>query len=468
MKIYAIVTIGLLGAVCSASVVKAQSSTSNSKRPNPPPQVCIDANCVTASRTGSGHIKWNPGHYIARDVHQLQRDLANLSQTFAYMDTWASHPGVKGFQFFVRWSELENPNVPGDYSGGWTADYAGFRLWDALIARAASYNPPRQVSFHLDSYGDGSTAGGQSYAFPRGHYPAYLNSSTYVTTGAAQNASTGVLGGAWVNSSPSSGSRVSDYPRFWDPAVMTRLIAMSSAYGARYDKNPRVEMISWLDESVVDSPDYPTDDAVPVMTGPNGYFAKVRAGWPTTQLRYWLNYANHQPNVPTLLDSAIASFFVIGGPDLANESGTSARVISGNLAYRGVNPDFTVNSGRPDYRGRAAFAGEVEGDSYVLRNLVGTTYPLPVSTDYTAQFGTGVFATSMLREINLYQGSYVFWYQNTQGYAGGYPFMQMDTASPNLLDYIDYSEGFHTAGNASLNTALAPAILNKTYPPLWP
>jgi hypothetical protein len=429
---------------------------------------------VSAITASSGGYKWNPGHYVQRDVNQFGTDVAtgNLAPTYALMDQCFAHQGVKGMEFFVYWAWLENPSTPGDYSGNWNMSaYYGFRLIDALIARAASYSPPRQIMIHYRSY---QPVGGSpaSYTFPSGYMPSYLNSGTYVTTGAAQNSTTGIIGGAFVSSNAYYTYGIS-YPRFWDPAVMTRLIALATGYANRYDTNPRVEMTSWLDESTLQI--YPghgilgsefnlvSSNCVNTLVGNGNYFQAIRAVWPNTQLRWWGNfyYADSDADALTINNAAIASKWAIGGPDMAPKTGVNPGWTDAQKVYTGYNTSGVLVGGRTDYTGQAQHVAEIEPAECTLKN--GSWPP--------AQVGSGVFATGPMAGMNQYLCTHICWCQNTgypTAYPGGDNSVTYDAPHPNLLDYIDYSAGFHTGNNASLTSVTAPAITNLAYPPLWP
>jgi hypothetical protein len=340
------------------------------------PQVLFNAILSTAATPPPpppvGKLKHNPGHYISNLSGDWSHDNASLTNTKAMMSNTASHKGVKGWLFFMYWNQMESPTSTGvvgtssNWDGSWTtvAGYPagqpqGFALWDALIAYANSlstlYGQTFHCCFHNYTYGGASSPGGQGYAITSASVPTYLGGSSFNTTSVA-NSTTGVLGGVWVNSSTSSGSGVAWYPRTWDPAVMTRLVNMMQAYGNRYDSNPTVAVVSWLDESVISSPDV-INNSSGTLVGAGNYFQAGRAAWPTTRLRWWANYLNDSITNGQMfyqMQAAKASYWDVGGPDSVAEvpidlpsapqgiNPSPNRWLNANHCWRGLYSDATL------------------------------------------------------------------------------------------------------------------------------
>ena len=67
-----IASAAVLSVLAYFATVSAQGQITASTQPNPPPQICVNGICATATAPApttdpvtSGHIKWNPGHYMA-------------------------------------------------------------------------------------------------------------------------------------------------------------------------------------------------------------------------------------------------------------------------------------------------------------------------------------------------------------------------------------------------------------------
>ena len=95
--------IAAAAAVLGISVLTVGSSlaATATRRPSPPPQVCIGSNCVTTT-PGSGQVKWNPGHYGASGGLAYPND--QFSKFTPEMDDMLKDDWIKGYRIFITWS----------------------------------------------------------------------------------------------------------------------------------------------------------------------------------------------------------------------------------------------------------------------------------------------------------------------------------------------------------------------------
>lgn len=406
-----------------------------------------------------GKFKFNPSiAYIYIDQNQSRS--AQLARMQALK---AANPWIKGFQVFWDWSDFENPALVGgaaQYDGSWASQtdvnaMAGFKLVDTFLAACVAMGC--QFSWHIYSYGGSSAAGAQSTSFPNGFAPAYLAGTAYGPNTASTN---GVFGGVWINSYAGNSVGVARYYRYWVPAVMARIIACWTAYGARYDSHPNLEVVSFLDESAMSTEtSYSDAGAAATMIGPGNYFQALRAAWPTTALRWWGNYVGSSvPRMDDMLAAAFASQWSIGGPDTCNESGTSFRAITADWRYRGLTSALgnggVVDPTVPDYRTLGANnMRQVEPED--LNNP-------PSAAAGSRHLGDGNLV-HIVQQANLMAATHEFWYDNR---FAGPDTNQTATGHPNLLDFLNSAR---QGGNVNVNGVTAGvALTNISYPSSWP
>lgn len=393
-------------------------------------------------------IKFNPGAYIYLDRN------TSWDQQIARTAAYVPHTSVAGFQVITFWAQWENPNVPGDYSGGWdTSGNSGFKGMDKMLAALSAYSRPMRLMWHLSTYGFAGS--NQPASFPSNFMPTYLGGATYGPNTPATN---GIVGGAWVNAY-NSGVNVASYARYWTAPVMGRLIALIQAYGARYNSHPLFEMASFIGESTTPlTTGYTDDSAFAQLSGANNYFQASRTAWPNTQLRFWGNYLQDPSKCKEFIDAAVASFFTLGGPDCVNETGSNTRIFPFNLAYRGINPVTGVlDNTYTNYVGKGCYVSEFEPDEEMPRS--GAAGP--------ATFGDNNWSDYINFSANLQLSSYTTWFDNTYGgnndkRFGGY--LTSQPTHPNAIDYIDSLYNGGTVNGATAGTT----VTNRTYPSLWP
>jgi hypothetical protein len=311
MRTYLIMTIALLGALCAASAVQAQSATH--KQPSPPQQICIDANCVTASTTssggkapaGTGHVKWNPGHYVVSNSWIKPEIDLTLGDKGA---------NVLGWMMLIRWPAIEN-NTAGVYD------------W-SLIDRARSYiattYPGKRLGLQIQCEKFGGAVGN-----PLGAVPNYILTDSAYGVGYQYDASHYYYG-YWPMSSGSTCA-------WWVPAVADRVTALFAALAAHtspygggaytYDTDPYVEVVTSIGES-----------AVALWSPPNS------TGYTTANDTYSAAAAKTQWE--RIIASMVASFPHTNIVDMNNYFG-----------YSGSNQTFTSQVGLDDMNNRAAASG---------------------------------------------------------------------------------------------------------------
>jgi hypothetical protein len=336
-------------------------------KPNPPSRVCVDENCapdrLPSNRNG---LKWHPGHYVWVSGSVLTDDI--MKRQFASIDAIANEPNIQGIQLTVYWGELEGP-TKGDYS-------KGFAKIDAFLKKLSSLKTPKRLILQLT---ERKFAGKPpSVEEMKKYVPAYLASSEY-------NGGFAIAPGEpWVGG-------LTAIARVWEKPVMDRLIALSKAYGQRYDSNPYFEMFALGETSVgVQNTNF-TPEAYAAQLA--RFYQESSPAWQRTQLRLLANYLGSDAVLTGLMKSVVPRGNVaIGGPDPELPLPNITRSIQANRIFRAErgNPD--------DLRGRVAWVGEQQ------------------------EFGLGTRITQTPQEIfdyqyNIMRANYMIWLENT--YTGG-------------------------------------------------
>jgi hypothetical protein len=365
----------------------ANAHAQTSKQPAPPSPLCIDDVCPqpTPSITGSS-IKWHPGFYIYYSPSKYPTSnytkLAPtpLSQILSFMDSIKDEP-VKGVQIIAYWGEFEGSR-PGDYT-------AGFATVDAILARAAANG--QYVIFGVQPVHFGNYPSDWTFAFP-----AYIVQPEYGGTDA--------VGRYGVTPFNINGTGLQ--PRIWQQATMDRLIALSQAYGARYNPHPNFEMIAFSETSInlkvgTDSYSQAAFDAQLKRQ-----MTADRAAWPNTAVRLNANYYFSNSNAISLVNHAAREKIAIGGPDvLPNEVIQANQAFAGGLAgstdLRGVVP-FVAEVQSPELGGKE---GTYTNEQLYLAAIRG------VSTAPSGATGSGGV------EFEATRPQYFIWYYNT--WSGG-------------------------------------------------
>lgn len=450
---------------------------------------------LTAGVLPPAHLINNvSGHWIYVD-QGVSKDAQ-----FARMQQLATLvPSCRGFQFLWKWAHLENPNTPGDYSGNWAA--AG-QAGNQLIKRFADFAASVGKLIHINNFTYGGNVGAPNSAgtgFLSDQEPTYLSGAAYGPNTAASN---GIFGGMWQNCYPQTFTNVRSFMRYWVPAVGQRLLALSKNLGDTFDSHPGFGMWSPTSESTLPlsgiSFSIAADEAV--WLGPNGFFAQMRAQMPHKALRYWANYLDTSNTMSTYLNAAVASKWMVGGPDTLNDPydaafnagtwapawnsgttyrfgqvvaragvnyfcitgntnsqppsgnwstlGTGTRTVTADQVWQGRNSDNTTNGAYNNWVNRGAWGADVE----------------PLDLDTSHDDGVNFHH---VQHANKLGANCLFWYDLRYNSSNSTPsWNRSDSPSPNLLDWI---ESCARGGNVSINGVIAGIALNNAsvYPPTW-
>ncbi len=340
-------------------------------QPPTPTNVCVNGHCVpnavTPPSTGSAAgIKWHPGHYVWLDPHTTQ------AAQMAAIDSLSSETTVQGIQLLINWASLEG-DTPGDYS-------KGFATVDAFLAKLASLKVPKRLMLGVSerAFGTPPAAGTSCAIAAAGLLPSYLAS---------------LSDGGCVIAAPNAAGSLAITAKFWDAAVMDRLIALSQAYAQRYDQNPLFEMFMGNGETAVAAPPGSGFTTVAYITQLKRWFDASEKVWLHTQLRLTANYLGTDAQMLDLMTYASANGdAVIGGPDPELPLPTITRTVQANEIFR------AAEGGGKDFRGSVPWVGEVQGLG------IGAKYTQTPADIYTYQ-------------SNTMHASYLVWYRNN--YLGG-------------------------------------------------
>lgn len=423
-----------------------ETEAADTSAPHAPYMFCVGTSCVTTSvsvttsRTETA-IKFDPGHYMATNAFAYLSDKdTKLSTIVSQINSdICPYPEVKGLQIHALWSVLEGA-AAGDYSGG-------FAFVDTIRDALAACNKKLMILAHdrlYGGYGDGLS----------NVMPAYLLTSTYGAVESPGTCVSGVTSGyrkggvyAANGSACAYSGSMTVMPALWEAPVMDRLIALSQAYGARYNSDSTVTMFAPMGEL-----------AGGASTGSSSYseaafstqikrlYTATRAAWPNTALRHAMNYGGPISTQCSLLNSLVALDVAIGGPDvLPGEEITANRVFSNRLSecqdYRGVVP-WVSEVQVPELGGK-------EG-TYTASQLY--TYAMQGgAASGSGATGTGVNSRPMWPQ-------YWVWVRNE--WSGGTDQRWSTGLRPYITDTIDGA-----VSNGTDQTQRTPASVKSTYCP---
>lgn len=283
--------------------------------------VVITGTAPSAETPPTEGIKWHPGHYVLPYVGDRANYLSYISQL-------SSDTNIKGIKIRLYWADLEG--AQGDYT-------AGIALVRSYLAAAGAVGKRLIVVVLPTKYGTSRS----------GIVP------TYITTDAAYS------GGLTTTAVT---DRVST--RVWDANVITRMIALSDAYGAEFNDEPYFEGFEIGGETalgnVVNEPGYSSGA---FDTQLRRLMTAARAGWPNTNLFLHANYYKAGLSLmPALIQHAQSLDFVWAGPDVLPDTGYPGNS-SGNGPTDGDNV-LTGVVGGVDYRGDIAVGPDSQSPSY--------------------------------------------------------------------------------------------------------
>ena len=278
-----------ISGACASALLLAAGSTLAAV-PTAPPSICIDGVCtsspaVAAAPSGKS-IKWHPGTYVwyapsaVGGVPGHRVDLATQrAQFLTFVNSICSESSISGVQLFGLWRTFEG-DTAGDYS-------AGFAAVDALLAKLTACNKRLMVGFQTVWFGTHRT--------DLDIFPAYIvNDSRYGVTGL----------------NPGTGRTA----RTWQAPTMDRLIAMSQAYGARYNSHPNFEMIGLGETSLQVTTDGFSSEANLAQT--KRMIVAARQHWPNTAVRIMVNDGFSDAGFIDLYNTCKTYYCALGGPDV--------------------------------------------------------------------------------------------------------------------------------------------------------
>jgi hypothetical protein len=215
----------ILGVTLSLSVGAAVAAT---KRPQPPPQICIGSNCVTTPDPSSntGTLKFHPGFYAYFDYaggDTLGR-LGNGSdgKDLQLINSLKPNDNLAGIGLVLMWTTLDR--------GTTTGPQYDWSVPDAYMAAAKAVG--KRVWMRVN---DSVIAKNWSVAAGKTVVPKWL-----VSKYGAQN--------VMVNYAP-VGTGL--YPKRYSPVVTGAYIDLMQAIAARYDSDPMFEGIVMYEETAM-------------------------------------------------------------------------------------------------------------------------------------------------------------------------------------------------------------------------
>jgi hypothetical protein len=325
-------------------------------------------------------VKFRPGHYAW--VPTLYWTPERATGTYNFINSIASNPYIKGIVLHLNWAYYEG--AQGDYSGG-------FAIVDEVLRRLPA-NKHLLVQVAERSFGNPTT----------NVYPPY------------------VINNGWVAVKPSTetwSGNLQSVSKMWQANVMDRLIALSRAYAARYDGNPRFAMFG-LGETALGPPAASTGfDSAAFLNQWKRWFTESKKVWTRTPVRLCANFTRTDADMLSLFDHVITTVVpggaAVGGPDPELPLPDITRTIQANRLFRGEPPATR------DLRTMVPWVGEVQ------------------------QLGLGTRYEETPAEIfdyyyNVMHASYMIWLVNTS--------VGSDAARwPAILDYINSIKGkIHT------------------------
>lgn len=296
----------------------------------------------------SGAVKFHPGHYVHPSLSVGRWDATYQAKAFSILDAIGTDDDVKGVQIMLYPYYLEG--AQGDYS-------AGFKIVQAILDKCASLTrPKRLILCNYDrSFGTATGAVGSNF------YPPYWVTNGYINAAP--------VGAKWAGS-------LNSIPKLDTATVMDRFIAMSQAYGAKFDSHPLFEMWSPMGETATGQAPLSTTG---MITQFGRLLAATRLAWPHTMQRFMANFLGTYDQMAAMIATARATGGVaIGGPDpermntgagvptpLPSNYPTGVSTITAALAFRGLNKidANTVQSKYPDLRTLVPWCSEIQGDA---------------------------------------------------------------------------------------------------------
>ena len=367
-------------AVC-ASQLLAGWCLAQAVKPAPPPQLCVNNVCVSSPKpaAGSGSIKWNPGHYMASGtVLYAGRTLSNIQSE---MDNLNNQDAMLGYRIWVTWGALEPKQGVYDFS-----------VIDSVLARLkTAYNKPKRLAIGMWLYGQNAIGPGDVRVVP-----------LYIQQNKAYGASPVPGSFGWWGQSANGVSTGMYAPALYNPAVMSRFIALIQALGKHYDGDPNVEALYIQEDATIAQaasafqpvdPNY-SDSAW--LTQIQALLKAATAALPTTSVVMANSWFDRPASGVALQQWMVANRIAAGSSDTWGQSAINAygtsHLSDGIQTYLGVNP----NGGSVDLRPKMTAMVEVQSP-----DMVG---------DYFSEYGGPWTPTDLINAFNqTYHASHVFW-----------------------------------------------------------
>ncbi len=366
-------------ALC-ASLMLVGLCEGQTTQPAPPPQVCANGVCVgSASPSGGGSIKWNPGHYMASGtVLYAGRTMSNIQSE---MDNLNNQDAMLGYRIWVTWGALEP--TQGNYD---------FSVVDSILARLkTAYNKPKRLVIGLWLYGQGALGSNDSRVVP-----------LYIQQNQSYGGSPVAGSFGWWGQSSNGASSGMYAPALYYPPVMSRFIALIQALGKHYDGDPNVEALYIQEDATIAQaasaykpvdPDY-SDSAW--LTELKQMLNAATAAFPTTSVVMANSWFDRPASGVALEQWMAANRIAAGSADSWGESAIAANGTShlsdGIQTYLGVDP----NGGMTDLRPKMTSMLEVQSP-----DMVG---------GYFGSYGGPWTPADLINAFNqTYYASHVFW-----------------------------------------------------------
>lgn len=293
---------------------------------------------VVEPMAGTGTVKWNPGHYMAYPADVEDSDF------HAGLDEIQDLPFVKGVVLRVFWRQLEPRR-----------DVYDFSRVDRYLELAAAHNKRFGLLLTTKNFRAGVAA------------PDYLRSPWF--------------DGGIFEVAKFKGT-IGDNITLWDIHTYYRLARLVRALAARYDGNPRFEVLI-INETAFGRPVIPVTEAQRA-----GFFDNMirvdtvaRQAFARTVVIQYVNFP--PPHTGRVIQNMLAQGIGIGGPDVFLDDADHDRLVYPPIVQA---------------RGQVPIGMQVESDCYYARSLGGPWDPPPARELYD-------FARDRLHS------NYVFWHR---------------------------------------------------------
>jgi hypothetical protein len=382
------IVLALFAAGCPSAAINAADpspdplagSSCGSDEPDPPDDP-----------TPTEGIKWHPGAYVwysppgVDGVSGYRADLAvHRQRVLDFIESIKDEPSIRGIQLVVFWRALEG-DTPGDYT-------AGFAAIDEILARLAKYNKRLMLGFQTVVFG--------GFASIYDIFPRYV-----VDDGRYGVTELGFYGYGGMTALT------------WQRDTGDRVVALSQAYGARYDAAPNFEMLT-LGETALQVPfgvEGFSNQAV--LAELQHILTAARGHWPHTALRVGANDLAPDPLMTQLFKTCADLHVAVGGPDVWPLDVTQADRVF-------VGLDDQHRQVYTDYRDQLPWSVEIQWQSFGGQFTLAQLHDATMS-GYTA----GGFAMPSMKT------KYLIWYVNesngnasTQWLTAELPFIRAHSA----------------------------------------